>query len=63
MRQLKTDVISEKRIQLLAMDFLAVAQQAAIASYPWIGKGNKNEADGAGTEAMRNRMNLIDRIL
>ncbi|WP_419180449.1 class II fructose-bisphosphatase [Bacillus salipaludis] len=42
------------------MDILAVAQQAAIASYPWIGKGKKNDADGAGTEAMRNRMNLID---
>ena len=44
----------------LAMDFLTVAQKAAIASYPWIGKGNKIEADGAGTEAMRNQMNLID---
>jgi fructose-1,6-bisphosphatase II len=42
------------------MDFLAVAQEAAIAAHPWIGKGNKIEADGAGTEAMRNRMNLID---
>ncbi len=46
-------------IQTLALDFLAVAQQAAIASYPWVGKGKKNEADGAGTEAMRTRMNTI----
>ncbi|AIE61789.1 class II fructose-bisphosphatase [Bacillus methanolicus] len=56
MRELK----SEKRVQSLAMEFLSVAQQAALASYPWIGKGNKNEVDRAGTEAMRNRLNLID---
>ena len=46
--------------QRLVMEFLAVSQQAAIACYPWIGRGDKIEADGAGTEAMRNRMNLID---
>lgn len=46
--------------QRLVMDFLAVSQQAAIASYPWIGKGNKHDADGAGTGAMRDRMNQID---
>ena len=46
--------------QSLVMDFLDVSQQAAIAAYPRIGKGNKMEADGAGTEAMRDRLNLID---
>jgi len=46
--------------QSLVMDFLDVSQQAAIAAYPWIGKGKKMEADGAGTEAMRDRLNLID---
>ncbi|HWO95875.1 MAG TPA: class II fructose-bisphosphatase [Bacillus sp. (in: firmicutes)] len=56
----KTNIGSQDRVQPLSIDFLAVAQQAAIASYPWVGKGNKNEADGAGTEAMRNQMNLID---
>ncbi|MFJ7978016.1 class II fructose-bisphosphatase [Peribacillus sp. NPDC096379] len=60
MNQLNNNVIHEKDIQTLAMDFLTVAQKAAIASYPWVGKGNKIEADGAGTEAMRNQMNLID---
>jgi fructose-1,6-bisphosphatase II len=58
--KLANSVVNEGYVHSLAMDFLAVAQQAAIASYPWIGKGNKNDADGAGTEAMRNRMNLID---
>lgn len=60
MNQLKNNVMYEKDIQTLAMDFLTVAQKAAIASYPWVGKGNKIEADGAGTEAMRNQMNTID---
>lgn len=60
LKKLASSVVSEGDVQLLAMDFLAVAQQAAIASFPWIGKGNKNDADGAGTEAMRNRMNLIE---
>ncbi|MGG3451231.1 class II fructose-bisphosphatase [Domibacillus aminovorans] len=60
MNDLKKDIVSEQSIQTLAMDFLTVAQKAAIASYPWIGKGNKIEADGAGTEAMRNQMNLIN---
>lgn len=46
--------------QGLVMDFLEVSQKAAIAAYPWIGKGNKMGADGAGTEAMRDRLNLID---
>lgn len=52
--------ISRVSIQSLVMDFLSVSQQAAIAAYPWIGKEKKLEADGAGTEAMRERMNLID---
>ncbi|MBO1515544.1 class II fructose-bisphosphatase [Metabacillus bambusae] len=56
----KTNVTNKEYVQVLAMDFLAVAQQAAIASYPWVGKGNKLGADGAGTEAMRNQMNSID---
>lgn len=47
-------------IQSLAGEFLTVSQKAATGVYPWIGKGNKNEADGAGTEAMRNEMNHIN---
>jgi fructose-1,6-bisphosphatase II len=60
MSNLTTNAVREVRVQALAMDFLAAVQQAAIASYPWVGRGNKHEADGAGTEAMRKRMNLID---
>ncbi|HEO8418766.1 class II fructose-bisphosphatase [Niallia sp. FSL W8-0635] len=47
-------------VQSLAIDFLAISQKAAIASFPWIGKGNKNLADGAGTESLRKEMNKVD---
>jgi fructose-1,6-bisphosphatase II len=59
---MQTNIKEDKGVctQSLMMEFLAVSQQAAVACYPWIGRGNKMEADGAGTEAMRNRMNLID---
>jgi fructose-1,6-bisphosphatase II len=46
-------------LSLLIPDFLAVTQKAAIASYPWVGKNNKMEADGAGTEAMRAHLNSM----
>ncbi|MBS4216188.1 class II fructose-bisphosphatase [Bacillus sp. FJAT-49825] len=57
---LGTSSVVKEGVHTLAMDFLSVAQQAAIAAYPWVGKGNKNDADHAGTEAMRKRMNLIE---
>ncbi len=53
-------------MSLLIPNFLAVAQKAALASYPWIGKMNKIEADRAGTEAMRmvlNSMNISGTIV
>ncbi|MFB9758193.1 class II fructose-bisphosphatase [Ectobacillus funiculus] len=56
----KMNVSSIEQAQTLAMDFLTVAQLAAIASHQWIGKGNKNAADDAGTEAMRNQMKLTN---
>lgn len=49
----------EEDLSVLIPNFLAVTQHAAIASYPWIGKINKMEADGAGTDAMRTYLNKI----
>ncbi|WP_209123976.1 class II fructose-bisphosphatase [Alkalihalobacillus sp. BA299] len=43
----------------LLLDFIHVSESAALAAYPWIGKGNKNEADGASTKAMRAKLNQI----
>lgn len=44
----------------LAMAFAEVTQTAALAAYPWIGKGDNNSADGASTQAMREQLNQMD---
>ncbi len=41
------------------MEFVAVTEAAALASFYWIGRGNKHEADHAATSAMRNKLNQI----
>jgi len=58
--QLNNTLIEKVCTQRLVMEFLAVSQQAAIACHPLVGRRDKMEADGAGTKAMRNRMNQID---
>lgn len=40
-------------------DFLYVTESAALATYPWIGTGNKIEADQAATDSMRTLLNKI----
>ncbi|GEN88625.1 class II fructose-bisphosphatase [Oceanobacillus sp. FSL W8-0428] len=40
-------------------DFLHVTESAALATYPWIGTGNKIEADQAATDSMRTLLNKI----
>lgn len=58
---MQSSLVQNKDVMsLLIPNFLAVTQQAAIASYPWIGKINKIEADNAGTEAMRTQLNSMD---
>lgn len=37
----------------LAFLFTEVTQAAAVAAYSWVGRGDKNKADGAAVEAMR----------
>lgn len=44
----------------LSMDLVRVTEAAAIAASSWIGTGEKEEADKAATEAMRERLNRID---
>lgn len=43
----------------LIYDFLRVTESAAIASLPWVGSGNKTEADRAATNSMRAMLNQI----
>jgi fructose-1,6-bisphosphatase II len=44
----------------LALEFVRVTEAAAIEAAHWIGRGDKNMADGAAVNAMRSRFNLID---
>lgn len=41
----------------LAMAFARVTEGAALAGYQWLGRGDKNIADGAAVEAMRDILN------
>jgi fructose-1,6-bisphosphatase II len=44
----------------LAIEFARVVEAAALAGYKWLGRGDKNIADGAAVEAMRVMLNKID---
>lgn len=44
----------------LAMEFSRVTEAAALASYKWIGRGQKELADDAAVSAMRHMLNTID---
>ena len=43
----------------LALEFVRVTEAAALASSRWLGKGDKNKADGAAVEMMRKTMSDI----
>jgi len=43
----------------LAIEFTRVTEAAALAGYKWLGRGDKNKADGAAVEAMRFVLNQI----
>lgn len=44
----------------LALEFVRVTEAAAIAAAHWVGRGEKNKADGAAVLAMRKRFNHVD---
>lgn len=44
----------------LALEFVRVTEAAAYAAAKWVGKGDKNRADGAAVDAMRERLNKIE---
>jgi fructose-1,6-bisphosphatase II len=44
----------------LAIEFSRVTEAAALAGYKWLGRGDKNLADGAAVEAMRYVLNQIE---
>ena len=44
----------------LALELIRVTETAAIAAAPWVGRGEKNLADKAAVEAMRELINTVD---
>ncbi len=44
----------------LALELIRVTETAAIAAAPWVGRGEKNLADKAAVEAMREVINTVD---
>lgn len=44
----------------LAIEFSRVTEAAALAGYKWLGRGDKNAADGAAVQAMRIMLNKVD---
>jgi fructose-1,6-bisphosphatase II len=44
----------------LALAFSRVTEGAALAGYKWLGRGDKNAADGAAVEVMRTLLNLTE---
>ncbi|XEC93852.1 class II fructose-bisphosphatase [Paenibacillus tarimensis] len=43
----------------LALELVRVTELAALAASPWMGRGDKNSADGAATEAMRKMFDSV----
>lgn len=46
--------------QILPLELVRVTEDAAIAASKWVGCGDKNAADQAAVNAMRNRLNALD---
>ena len=44
----------------LAMELVRVTEAAALASGRWVGRGMKNEGDGAAVDAMRKLINSVN---
>jgi fructose-1,6-bisphosphatase II / sedoheptulose-1,7-bisphosphatase len=56
MTQRRLEDISDRN---LALELVRVTEAAAIAASRWIGRGKKNEADGAAVEAMRKAFDQV----
>jgi fructose-1,6-bisphosphatase II len=44
----------------LALELVRVTETAAVAASAWVGRGDKDAADGAAVAAMRNMINTVD---
>lgn len=46
--------------RLIGLDLVRASEAAALTAFKWIGKGNKEAADAAATDAIRGMLNLMD---
>ncbi len=46
--------------RLIGLDLVRASEAAALNAFRWIGKGDKNAADAAATDAIRGMLNLMD---
>jgi len=51
--------VEQKTDRNLALELVRVTEAAALAASHWMGKGKKNEADGAAVEAMRRAFDTV----
>ena len=49
----------QQRTPLFAYSLRNVTEAAALAAYDWVGRGDKNNADGAAVNAMRRELNAL----
>jgi fructose-1,6-bisphosphatase II len=52
--------------RLIELDLVRITEAAALQTYPWIGKGKKNEADAAASDAIRGmfeQMPIMGRVM
>lgn len=46
--------------RLIGLDLVRATEAAALNTYHWVGRGQKEEADAAATDAIRGMLNLVD---
>ena len=46
--------------RLIGMDLVRASEAAALNAFRWVGKGNKEAADAAATDAIRGMLNIMD---
>src|SRR5437667_11564528 len=54
-----TESVSAEISRNLALELVRVTEAGALASARWMGRGDKNTADGAAVDAMRRALGLI----
>src|SRR2546429_7932450 len=54
-----TESVSAEISRTLALELVRVTEAGALASARWMGRGDKNTADGAAVDAMRRALGMI----